>query len=225
MAYKRKRVGRRRQYKRKRNYRRRPRTVGVFAKTAKRNMRYIDTNVLNCGISTIPSALVWSANGIYDPYFTGVGHQPRGFDQIMLFFQHFCVLGAKITARFAWSQDATTRSPTLVGIALKDTTAVETAQIDYLEHPSTSWALLTGDTAGYATVSKTFSARKFFGKRYPRDEYGLKGTAGANPTEGAFFHVFATNMEAGTANPDDINVSIAIQYFSIFSEPKPVASS
>ena len=39
----------------------------------------------------------FSANGLYDPNLAVGGHQPMGFDEQMAIYDHYCVLGAKIT--------------------------------------------------------------------------------------------------------------------------------
>ena len=35
-----------------------------------------------------------------DPNHTGVGHQPLYFDQLMTIYNHYIVIGAKITVKF-----------------------------------------------------------------------------------------------------------------------------
>lgn len=39
-------------------------------------------------------------NSLFDPDFTGVGHQPYGFDQLTPFYRRYRVNGAKVTIRF-----------------------------------------------------------------------------------------------------------------------------
>lgn len=40
---------------------------------------------------------VYSGNSLFDPDYTGVGHQPQGYDQIMTLFNEYYVKDAKIT--------------------------------------------------------------------------------------------------------------------------------
>ena len=42
------------------------------------------------------------ANGAFDPNLTGVGHQPRGFDQFMAGYETFTVTGSKISVNFVY---------------------------------------------------------------------------------------------------------------------------
>lgn len=41
----------------------------------------------------------WAINDLYDPDVTGVGHQPKGFDQLAPFYQSWRVFGARITVQ------------------------------------------------------------------------------------------------------------------------------
>ena len=56
---------------------------------------YSDQITLNPAAGTV-SKHVFSANGLFDPNITGVGHQPRGFDQYMALYNHYTVIGARI---------------------------------------------------------------------------------------------------------------------------------
>ena len=71
---------------------------------------------------------VFSANGMYDPDLTGVGHQPRGFDEVMPLYDHYTVIGSKCTVAAC----NLSTGGGILGIALKDSTTTKTAN-DYLE--------------------------------------------------------------------------------------------
>ena len=62
-------------------------------------MRYVEEFELNPGLGSVAS-YVFRANGLYDPNYTGAGHQPYGFDQWMTYYNQFTVLGSKMKAIF-----------------------------------------------------------------------------------------------------------------------------
>ncbi len=174
--------------------------------------KYVDRISLNPGATGATAVNVFSANGLFDPDITGVGHQPRGFDEIMPLYQHYTVISAKITVS-GKGMDSTSGT---IGVQLSDATTVQTGQ-GYLESRNRAWRS-TSINSDTTTVSKTFSAKKFLGRPHPLSEDDLRGTDAANPTEGAFFHVFyQVNDTAVDATLSTFRVMI--EYNAILTEP------
>ena len=105
MAYRR-RFRRRRVVRRRRRFvrRRRPnaftsrrglKTQG-FPSRLKCTLPFFQRYTLNPGIGGTCASYVFRGNDMYDPDVTGAGHQPRGFDQVMLMFDHFVVIGVRM---------------------------------------------------------------------------------------------------------------------------------
>ena len=122
----------RRKYPRKRlkGRRRGPVTLRVMRKIIPDRtlikMRYVSDIVLNPAAGSTAS-YVYSCNGMYDPDITSTGHQPMGFDQWMAFYQHYTVLGSKLSCSFASSNADLTTGAAIVGVAQRATsTAVST---------------------------------------------------------------------------------------------------
>lgn len=108
MVYRRRRMlARRRRYRarssyKKRKYLRRRRRRVTFKRpagniifpTKKRIvLRYADRH---SGSTTALGSYIYRANSLYDPNYTAAGHQPRGFDQMALFYQQYEVIAARI---------------------------------------------------------------------------------------------------------------------------------
>lgn len=190
----------------------------------KARLRYCTPLALNCSVGTTV-AYVFSANGLYDPDITGSGHQPYGFDQLMAMYNHYTVISSKCQVR--WYNN--TNFPVNCGIALRDDSSGVngTAISQILETPGTVSRMLgasaSQDSAG--AVSKGFSCRRFFTRRTPIiEDANLRGTAAANPTEQAYFHVFATpNLD--TDDPPQITGTVVIDFIAWFTEPKILAQS
>ena len=178
-------------------------------------MKYHDAISVNPGIGNV-GAHVFSANGLYDPDITGVGHQPRGLDQILALYDHFVALGSKIHLKIDNSDNA---SSIVVGIAVLDT-ATASASVDYyMESGYVKSVICPGGNEGARTLSLKVNPNKFLGRSHPMSDSQLKGSSSANPTEGVYFHVFAfapdTAIDAG-----DVNLSVDIEYAVAFIEPK-----
>lgn len=182
-------------------------------------LRYTEAQSINPGAGGICGVNVYRANGMYDVDITGVGHQPRGFDQFMNMFDHFTVTSAVITATFL-STDGTYN--TTVGVALRDKNDVELAPSDYTEHQNVKWKLMsTNDDS--KVIKMGFNAKSFFNISNPLNEKDLAGTAAANPTEGALFHVFVAPLQAVDAGA--VDVYIQIDYCATFTEPTELQAS
>ena len=66
-------------------------------------LTYSSNVSINPGAAGTPAAYVYRANGLYDPDLTGGGHQPRGYDQFTPMYNHWTVVGAKVTVLSAGS--------------------------------------------------------------------------------------------------------------------------
>lgn len=165
---------------------------------------------------------VFSANGMYDPDITGTGHQPMGFDQLAILYNHYCVVGSKITAK-VFNYD--TGQTQIAGVTLLDTASGFTGDVhQYIEQGHSKYVILGRQNADLSkSVSKTFSAKKFFHKSKPMDEDDLAGTALANPAEEAFYHLVAAPIGAVDTAP--VQVLVLIEYTAIWTEPKTLAQS
>lgn len=164
------------------------------------------------------------ANSIYDPNLTGTGHQPLGHDQWAYFYDHYVVLGAKIRVTL-WQGTSTTTDNVFVSLALQDSANTMTNQSMIREQPRTSWSMLTTPSGGKGmrTLSKKFSAKKFFGAKSVITWDKLGASFGYNPTEDALFRIFYQN--ATSINNVSISANVVIDYIVLLSEPKVLNQS
>lgn len=189
--------------------------------------RYAETVSINSPGGAFPAVYTLRANSLFDPNRTGIGHQPFGFDQAMIFYDHFTVVGSKITVKFI----PTTVPPAqtiAIGIRLVDsaTNMITYAQIQETKQNSVDLLLNHGSDNKFVTASMTFSAKKFFGKS-PTSMIGdgqYKGSASTNPLEGAYFQVWTAPIIA-TDNPPIIDCQITIDYTAVLTERKPISQS
>lgn len=198
------------------------RYLGPLTPQIKTNLLYCERLSLNSGIGGTASVNVFSANGLYDPDITNVGHQPRGFDQIMALYDHYVVIASKITVHFG-STNAEVYDH--IGcIAVLDTTSTSSSHLDYSERPVSKLCNIpSGPSAPMSTISVGVNPNAFLGRSSPLSDPDLKGSSASNPVEQALFHVAAWPIQ--TVDAGDINIYVRIEYTAIFIEPKNVGSS
>ena len=96
--------------------------IGMSSKKKVR-LRYVTEITLNAsGVGL--SAHYFSANGMFDPDVTGTGHQPLYYDQWMVNYEHYQVLGSKIKVTALPSQNAGS-TPGVFGVVLDNNTSIQ----------------------------------------------------------------------------------------------------
>lgn len=193
-----------------------PRTVIPTKKTTV--LKYCEAYVnIDPGVGS-SAAYVFSCNDVYDPNYTGTGHQPTGFDQWMSFYNRFVVLGSKIKATFS-SLDAETLD-TVVGIAIFDGPSTTTTTEKYMEQPQTSWSVLpAGSGANPTSTVSSFDLKTYAAGVNLRDNDLLQGNQSASPSRKWYFHVFA-GATGAAENPSAVKATVEIEYLVQFFEPK-----
>lgn len=190
-------------------------------------LKYVEQFSLNPSLGAT-GTYVFSANGCYDPNITGTGHQPYGFDQLMSMYNHYTVVGSQCRVRIASSQSI----PMYAGVLLRDSPVPLTfGTAELLEQPGNKMRLIgyggTGGGDSKAHVMKcNFSTRKFFtkGRGAIVEDSLLRGDSVSNPTEQAYYQV----MLQPQFLTDDIGtqgITVEIEYYVVFTEPKILSSS
>lgn len=191
-----------------------------FPKQMTMTHRYCARGQLQTGASGVLASVSYRCNGMYDPDYSGTGHQPYYFDQISAVYNHWTVIGSKITIRVAKS-DANVNSPIIIGCMINDDGTV-TPNIDGLcEHPSSTHRVL-----GYGNPATTFikkwSAKKTFGGSVLSNP-NLQGSASADPTEQSMFTIFINSEPSVVAT--SVTIDVTIDYIAVWSELKDIATS
>lgn len=221
-----------RKFRKKKRYRRRKRFYKK--KSGPSNVRgplsnkqlckfiYSDRISLDPGVAGAPAAHVLSANGIYDPDITGVGHQPRAFDQLMQMYDHAVVIGSKITI---WVNNTDAALGNMLVIQLRDGTVVSTTPTDILEYRYSKVKMFSGDQAGLSTgvLSMKCNPNGFLGRTKPLSDPELKNSVASNPVEQAFWHLYAFNNSDQDTGRLDLRYKI--EYTTILIEPKQLPIS
>lgn len=186
-------------------------------------LRYCETFTIDPGEIGVTGVHVISHNGLYDPNITGTGHQPRGFDELMSMYDHYTVVGSKLSATFTTAGIAGAGGPLIVGIACKDDTTIRFDKNDYMEGRNVVSRILnrsaTENDSHSVILKKSCSTRKFLGISHPLSNALIRGDASSNPNEQAYYHIFAA-IVTGLADAPVIECSIIVDYLVVFTEPK-----
>lgn len=188
-------------------------------------LRYVDQIEIDPAISVVATHL-FRANSIFDPDYTGIGHQPLGHDQWINFYDHYNVIGSKITVNFMTTGTDPTLDALVCGVLLKDSSGSITSPTTIMEQSNSGYKVVTNANANQGvTVRKGYSAKKFFDLKDVKDNRNLVGASfGANPTEDAYFHVYAAPISVGI-NPGKVRCTVTIEYICQFTERKTLLAS
>lgn len=193
-----------------------PRAVGP--RTALRKLKYYAATTIDAGIGGIAAVHVFSANGLYDPDITGVGNQPRGFDQYMAMYDHCVCIASKITT---WCETGDTNDLVFF-VAIRDGSSTSSSIRDYLELDDTVFQQQVAGHTDKKLISQV-APHKYLGRSKPLSDPNLRTSASSNPGEGVFYHVGVRCMNS--TDPAVANVHAIIEYTVVFIEPKDPGSS
>lgn len=181
--------------------------------------KYTEFINLNAGTAGIPSVYTFRANDVFDPDVTSGGHQPRGHDQMLQFYQHCTVISSKINVAFAPDTATDLGQATVMGIELSDNVVSITAAsgiAQAMESKFFRYIIMAPDYNGSKYVSQSFGIKKFFkvgrGSIISEDQYRSSSTSGAS--EQAYYHVCVG--PTGTIDLANIKGIVKIIYTCIY---------
>jgi len=181
-------------------------------------LRYVETITL-ADASTPGLVLThpFSVNSCYDPNALVGGHQPYGFDQWALIYNHYKVLGSKMTLRA--SNVASTQAGSIFGIKVDDDASVTVSANSLMEQKDSKYEVVVGQNAP-RILTKKWSLRKTMD---PTDD-GVSAQVGASPADQEYFVVYASAANQA-ATLGSITFQVQIDYIVQFHEMKDFANS
>lgn len=185
------------------------------------NLRYCQTFQLTSTTSSIVSQ-VFRANSIYDPDYSGLGHQPMGRDQWAALYNHGVVIGSKINVQCISPSPETELFWT--GCMLNASTTVPYGSATaFVEARKGSYKLCNPTQGKSNWLTSMFSAKKYFNIKDIKDNLDRLGfQVGNNPTEEAAFIVWMQALNSGTVTAEYV---VTIDYIVLFSEPVAILQS
>jgi len=194
----------------------------IFPASVTKRLRYSTSVSLATTSGVITSTQVFRANDLFDPDFTGTGHQPMGFDQLMSFYNHFVVRRARITLLIRNTSDS---QPTVCVRVDADSTALTTidriVEFGGCETIDLDTKLASGATKKLA-LSVDIAKMQGIKPSALTADVNLRGTAAASPTEVTYFHITMWNTSGitGAATAD-----VILEQVATFTEPRDLSAS
>lgn len=193
----------------------------LFPVRTHKTLRY-HTNVSVATTAGAVATYIFRANDLFDPDFSGTGHQPMGFDQMMVFYNHFAVDRCRIIVNAA----NTAASSLHAGIRLDASSTPLTSPDQILEFGGTTYDVLEAKNA-YGS-SKTFMLDVDIARiqGIPRKNIAtdpsLRGDAGTSPTELTYFHLFVWDPLSSNGT---VNFDVTLEQSAYFLEPRDATLS
>jgi len=202
--------------------------VALFGMSKRVRSNYYDYQVsFGAPAANSIGEYTYRCNGLFKPDGPNVGHQPIGFDQYMLMYNHYVVTSARISVTFR-NKEA---NPIKVGIMVApDNTAVTSTGILAINENGT---LVTKDLNGtgmdgsIGTLNLNWDGAKYFGKKSLINDDVYRGNVNSNPTELAWFTLICWNPLSGTANGEisSVTCEVKIVYNVYLFEPRKLTTS
>lgn len=220
--------------KRKKSLKRIPYPRNGISSSARARLKY--SVVISLDPSAVTAVHNFAANGLFDPDLTYAGAQPIGFDQWMALYDVYTVTGAKLTARYV-SHSTSTQNPALFGVSCSDTLNYSSATTEQTvisragdSNPAAptsrmvNTGVIPGINTGATKVAVKYDQKKMMGIRDANGRTSLEGSASSNPSDLAYFQVFACSVLGNT--PGSIQgILVDIEYDVMFTAPKALSMS
>lgn len=172
----------------------------------------------------------FSANGIFDPNITGTGHQPIGFDQMMLLYEQATVVKSCIEVTFNVGPGLTGE----FGVALFPDASALTNPQQLVENGLIKYIPLSSGSSTFqnqhirTTVRLDCDVAKYFGRpsyQSMLNDDNLYTTAAANPVEQVYYGVVAWQISPDGSTTTSLGFDVLISYDVIYWEPRKLGVS
>lgn len=193
--------------------------------------RYSEEISINPALASV-TAYVFRANSLYDPNYTGVGHQPAPYDQMKLFYKKFKVIGSKITVRPVISNANYETLSCYLGI-INSKTATDYANYTNVTNLLESkWGKRFKTIGAYASmsaankkdvgyVSSTWSLRRDESRLATDNDFAHPSAT--NPVEQRYYEV--VNASIAGNDPAQHDYLVTVDYIAICMDPEVITQS
>lgn len=197
------------------------RTMPLFGQRTRRVVQYATNFISVSSGAGTAGGYVFSANGLFDPDITGTGHQPMGFDQMMIFFNHYTVTRSRCRIQCV----STTAAQPTVALTVSGSSTLLTvpSQIMEVGRVALLWMTGLGVANSHSVLQASCNLRKFQGLRNTIDDPDMRGDLTSNPAEQVYYILYVWNPIDSTTVSTSIQA--IIEYDVLFHEPRSPSQS
>ena len=196
-----------------------------FGKKFYTKLRYSESHVIAASSSNnFATSYKYRLNSLFDPNYTGVGHQPRGFDQLSTIYEKYTIVAAKISVCFITNNSV----PSVCGLRLVDGNEVSiTDKKVAMENGDSSWKYLARfDSNSKTILSRQVNVKKFFNQNtiVGTDKFTLDSNENPALDDAIMGEIWVAPIDPGTAH-GQVLIDVNIEYTAVFTEPKDLPQS
>lgn len=200
-------------------------TVSVgkgFPKKMVMTHKYVDLISMTASGGTVATRQ-FVCNGMYDPDYTGTGHQPMYFDQMSALYNHYTVIGSKITVKTVNSYGPASSPAYWFTLAQNDDGTISYNSLStQSERGDGKTRLVTAGSTSTPYAVNKWSAKKTFGGSVLANDR-LTGDIGANPTEITNWVIALQAVDLVSSVTTDFLVTI--EYIAVWDELREISPS
>jgi len=179
-------------------------------------MRYSEV-ISNNPAAGLVGHYLFRCNSIYDPNYTGIGHQPYGHDQYQLIYNQYQVLESVIT------MTPISNVAGVFGISQTDDASVNGNYDTVREIKGTQFTIMNGNNNQNNSIVAYYKDSDSFPEG-ASDPTTRAAAFGANPTEVQYFDCWYEGIDA-SADPVACNFLFTITYTCVCYELKDLDGS
>lgn len=207
------------------------RSISPFPQSKMVRHRYVENVSFGpAGVAGQGLAYTFSANSLYDPNVSGVGHQPMFRDEMAARYKYYTVIASYITVTWDQSQTAQANRGILCTISSSPYSSVG----DLIEQfgynnggvSGTSFPLIDAQRNLPFINRNSYNAKKWYKTTYAglMADDNKKTAAGSNPSENILYYVHQEPLKSTTTLAAQV-IQVEITYIAVWREPQnPVAS-
>lgn len=172
------------------------------------HLNYVDTITMGNNLNIIASR-TFRCNSLFDPDYTGSGHQPLYFDQLAALYQYYKVNKASISVMANNLSGSGITNNILVGLDILSTDNSIDLDINTIrERAHSKYSMLTTQFP-----MKKLKAGWNINKSLIKDADGTAALCTANPALVDYFRIYAMSLDGTTViGTNQISVSVKIKY-------------
>jgi len=189
-----------------------PRGVFAFPDSLWTTVRYFDNITLTSSTGAVAKQVL-RANSIFDPDFTGTGHQPLYHDQLQAIYNRYYVKSSTIKVTYSIVPNAIATSqpsgPMVVGLLGDESASTSTTLTTLQENNTSKSCVLNRDSNATETLTLYYSSKRDTG--FGENDDVVTAAFGGNPSQQYYITLFAA--ETGLATASSVIATIEMIFY------------